>query len=424
MRHILPTIAALLLSVAVLMLANGLLGIFLAVRMTLEAFPVQITGTAMSAYFLGLVVGTQVTGIIIRRVGHIRAFAAFAALTNAAVVCHGLWISAPVWIVLRMLTGLSVSGLYMVIESWLNDRATSATRGRVFSLYMITSFLGLGVGQFLLNLRDPKGLDLFLVAAALFALAVVPMALTRAIHPQPIEHEPFGLRGLLRRSPLGIIGSFGAGLVNGAFYALGPVYALDVGLGTAGASGFMSLTILGGLLLQWPVGHLSDRLDRRRMFQALTLALLVATLAILGLRGRSLPLLLVLAAVYGGLSYTLYPIAVAHANDLLDPPQFVPAAATLLFTWGIGAALGPIGAGALMARVGPAGLFVFVALACIALAIVTQARRRETVPTEEQTPFVAMARTTPVITELDPRALEEEGTPSEPEAATTAEVKP
>jgi MFS family permease len=405
MRTILVSIAALLLGVAFLLLGNGMLGTLLGLRLAMAETPTPITGLVMSAYFAGLLAGSLTVQRIIGLAGHIRAFSAFASVMSAATLIHIIATDAASWGALRLIQGYSMAGLFMCIESWLNARADNRTRGGVFSLYMIVSFLGLGVGQFLLNLADIEGKDHYLIAGLLFALCLVPVALTRCLHPQAPQGARTRLRHLLRLAPYGIGGCFAAGLVFGGFYALGAVYAINVGLDTAGVSLFMGVTIISGLLFQWPVGHLSDNHDRLAVLSLLLAAVGVVTLAMTVAGGYGLVPLLALAVLFGGLGTTLYPVSVAHVTDHVSSHQLVSTSATLLKVYGVGATLGPLGAAAVMQLVGPQGLFVFMALVCGLTAFVTTLRRRSRVPVEDQEPFVVMPRAAAgVIAKLDPRA--------------------
>lgn len=411
-----PTLTpSIFLAVALLMGGNGLLSIFLSLRMTLEGFATPIIGLVMAAFFVGLAAGAFSAERVIRRVGHIRAFAAFAALATATALLHGLYVSAPGWALLRGLTGFSLAGLYMVLESWLNEHASNRTRGRLFSLYMVVSNLALGLGQLLINLAGPTDMRPLLLAGSLFALCLMPVALTRSTHPGPVAHSPLMIGHLLKQAPLGPIGCFASGLVTGAFLALAPVYGVAEGLGVGQISGLMAVTLLGGLALQWPVGALSDHHSRRMVMAAVAALLAMVSLGMLAVGVRLPALLLALGVLFGGMSYTLYPLSVSHANDFIRDRSFVAASASLLLAWGVGAAAGPAAASLLMAAVGARGLFLFVALVALALALIASLRRGESVPPEEQTGFVPLPRTTPIITELDPRAEpsgEQQGPPN------------
>ncbi|HET7674837.1 MAG TPA: MFS transporter [Gammaproteobacteria bacterium] len=404
MRGTLFALSALFLAVLTLMLGSGLLGSLLSLRLTLMGYGSGITGMVMSGYYAGLVGGSFVAPAIVRRAGHIRAFAAFAAVNTIVVLLHSLFPEALAWGLLRLVNGLSMMGLYMVVESWLNERADSSIRGRVFSVYMTTTFLGLGAGQFLLR-ANGQGQTLFTIAAILFAASLIPVTLTRAVHPQPVKNVRVRIGRLIKVAPFGVWGCLGAGLANGAFYSLGPAFGIHEGLSVDQVAWLMGVTILSGLVLQWPVGMLSDRFDRLRMLGALSFAVAAASGAIIVIGGSPLLALLIAAAIFGGLTFTTYPVAVAHANDHIDAGEVVPASAALILSYGVGAAVGPMGAAWTMAAIGPRGLFLFIAVISCAVGIaVFVAPRRAPVPPEEQAPFVAMPRTSAVIAQLDPRA--------------------
>ncbi|MEA5445867.1 MFS transporter [Gammaproteobacteria bacterium AB-CW1] len=410
MRHTLLSLAALLFSTFLLLLGSGLLGTLLSLKMGLEGLPDPVIGIIMGGFYAGMMLGGVISYRIIRQVGHIRSFAAFAALSCAAIMVHGLTINPWLWFLLRLINGATMMGMFIVIESWLNERAEPGIRGRVFSFYMVISFLGLGLGQFLLNLADVEGLELYLIAGLLFALCLVPIALSRTVHPQAPEGSRTRLRHLARLAPFGVGGCLVAGLVFGAFYALGAVYATNIGLDTAGISLLMGVAVLSGLVLQWPVGHLSDFYDRLNVLTLLLalVALLTLALALLGQTGM-VPLLL-LAGLFGGVGATIYPVSVAHVTDYVSQHQLVSTSATLIKTYGVGATLGPLLGALFMAVLGPEGLFFFMSVVCaVAATLIAVRRKPAAVAVEDQEPFVAMPRTgSTLISEMDPRTESDE----------------
>lgn len=408
---------ALFTSVFALMLGSGLQGTLLSLRMTVEGMPKYLTGLVMSCFYAGLILGSFICPKLVRRVGHIRAFAAFGALNTAAALLHALHVSALTWGALRVVTGFSMMGLYMVVESWLNERSEPSTRGRVFSLYMSLTFFGLGLGQFMLNLGRIEGQGLFILTGVFFALCLVPISLTRAVHPELPEVTYFSSRRLFADAPFSIIGCTVAGLNAGAFYSLAPIFAHEMGFSSARVAQYMGVAIISGLVLQWPVGTLSDKLPRRRVLAVLSLGVAAASLATVNLAERSPELLLVLAALYGGVAFTLYPVAIAHANDHIAPSDMVPASAALILFYGCGAFAGPISASALMSAVGPSGVYLFIALCTLLLG--TSAwfyREKAKVPTAEQAHCIPVPRTSPVASVLDPRGESEEDS-SPPQSA-------
>src|SRR5690606_5669614 len=304
-------------------------------------------------YFVGYVVGTYACPKIVMSAGHVRAFSAFAATAASAVLLHPLLLDPIVWALLRFVTGACVVGLYMVIESWLNERSTNEARGRVFALYQVISLVAMAGGQYRILVGSASISTAFIIAGALLSIGLVPVVLTRVPHPAPISSVHLNLGKLWRISPLGVGGTGVAGLANGAFFALGPVFAQRVGLETAAVALFMSVVLLGGVALQWPIGHASDRWDRRTVilvvsvfgaaFAALATWLLERT--VVGMLGSML--------LYGGAAFSLYPLCVAHSNDYADVSEFVATARGLLLVYGIGAAVGPLVAGPLIQFIGP-----------------------------------------------------------------------
>ena len=271
---------------------------------------------------------------------------------------------------------------------------------------MITIYLAQGGGQFLLNLEGDSQFTLFIIASILFSLALVPVAITRVQAPAPIKPSRLRLKELYGVSPLGISGAFACGIMLGGFYGLAPLFAHQTGLGFDGAARFMAAAIVGGLALQWPMGRLSDRFDRRTVFGGLALVVAVISVAFLALPDGGEAPLLVLVAVFGGAIFTLYPLCVAHTNDHIASADLVRASGGLLVTYGIGAAIGPLAAAGLISLIGPFGLFAFTGAVALAIAAYTFWRmsQRPAPPAEQQGPFHPVPRTTPASSELDPRA--------------------
>ena len=356
------SVFSLLLSYGLLLLANGLFGTLLGVRSQIEGFGTEVVGLIMAAYFLGLLQGAMRASNIVAAVGHIRAFAAFASVMSVTALLHVVIVDPIVWCVLRFASGFCMAGMIIVTESWLNARSTKRTRGKVMAFYMITNYFSAGCGQFLLTIADPGKFQLFSVASIIFSLALVPVLLTRSTAPKPPQRDPLNLRELWRTSPLGLLGSFCAGMVNASFYSLAPIFALALGFGIGGTSTFMASVIFGGLLLQYPVGHLSDRMDRRVVLTMVVLATSVACVAIVMVSEWNPSWIYLAGAVYGAFSFTVYSLCVAHANDFASTDKLVQTASGLLTAYGFGAFLGPIIAASFMGRLGPEGLFVMSAL--------------------------------------------------------------
>jgi MFS family permease len=409
MRRFLASIIALFASIAILLLGVGLMGSLLSIRLNFEAIDPQIKGLILSAYYIGLVAGSQLADRVIRQAGHIRAFAIFAALCTAVILLKGLFVLPAAWFVLRVIIGFSIAGIYMVVESWLNERADRASRGRVFSLYQITAYVALGTGQFLLHLGDPASAELFMIVGLLFALCLVPVALSRASNPpEPAPHVPMALRQTLTGSPVAAWTCLASGLSGGAVFTLTPVFALRLGLEVSDVATLMACLILGGVVLQWPIGQLSDRFGRRPLILLVGAASAVLAAAIAGF-GAQVPMtaLLIAMAVFGGFSFTFYPLAASQANDIVGAgSDYVAVSAALLFLWGIGAATGPIAAGWAIAWLGGSGLFYYVATLGLITGLVAWLQGADPAPVSQ--PYRTMSRTTVVITELDPRAHEDD----------------
>lgn len=401
-----PTIIILLIGLGLLLIGIGLLGTLLGVRATVASFSNIEIGMIMAGYYVGYVVGTMIAPRLIRSVGHIRAFAAFASVAAATSLTFGLIVHPAVWLALRIVSGLCVVALYMVVESWLNAQSTGPSRGRIFSTYMMSTLVALGAGQFMLLLGDVSQLTLFALAAIAISLGVVPVAVTRVTEPRIEMAVPVGLRQLLAISPLGVAGSFIAGIVSGAFWGMAPVFGQRLNLDEIDIAMLMSTTILGGALLQWPIGHLSDKWDRRTVLILTSVATAAAAAAggLIVISGG--PGLVIASGIYGGLMFALYGISVAHANDHLHHEQVLEATRGLLLIYGVGAFCGPLLSGATMQLVGPVGLPAISAASALLLALfgVYRVTRSAAPLREEQTEYVAMARTTPLALEMHPDA--------------------
>ena len=404
----LRSVFSLLLGAGLMALGVGLVGMALPIRMGLEMVSPQIAGYVMSAYYAGFVAGSFMAQRIIGQVGHIRAFAAFAAILTAAVMVHALIFNIPVWGLMRAAVGFCMAGLYAVIESWLNVRSPNELRGRVLSMYTLTIYISSGVGQLAINLDENAGVQLFVLGALLTALSLVPVVLTRVAGPELGNIKTMSLAGLYKASPLGTVVTAGAGLVSGSLYALGAVYGTEIGLSVFENSIFMGAPIIGGFLLQWPIGRLSDKFDRRTVLFGVLMATVGASV-LLGAFSFAQGNFLLLATanlLLGGFLATIYPTAVAHAFDYIDRSQMVAANSGMLLAWAVGATAGPLIASSVMGPVGPSGLFVFIASIAITLAIYTRWRmsRRAAKPADEQSKFVPVPSTSAIAGALDPRA--------------------
>lgn len=407
-KMLLP-IMALLFSVALLLVGQGLLLTLLPLRAQTHGFTPTEIGFTGSAYFIGFVVGCLVVPRIVRRAGHIRTFAALGAVFSAVALVFEMVPQFSTWILLRFCIGACMAGAYMVIESWLNETATPQNRGTVLSLYSMVSFLMIAVGQQLLNLTDELPGNLFSLAAILISLAIIPLSLSRSLAPSPIQNVQINLVQVWHLSHIGLLGAIIAGLVTGSFWALAPVFARGMGLETAQLTLFISAAVLGGALLQLPLGRLSDHVDRRQVVFYMTLAGAALSVLIVIAANYShvshWPLIL-LSALWGGCTMTIYAICLAHANDNASAESFVMVGTAMLLAFGLSSAVGAPLASLLMTWIGPPGLFVFFAICLLVFGFTISIRRRTHVlpPKEEvETPFQVIAETSPMALELDPR---------------------
>lgn len=390
MKHALTPVAALLIGVAILLSGQGLQGTLLPVRAGIEEFATVSIGIMGAAYFLGFTLGCLSGGDLVKRVGHVRVFLAMTALGSAAPLVHGLILNPVAWSLLRMLAGFCFAVLYVVIESWLNERSTNDNRGIVFSTYVMISLSVLAAGQMMTLLYDPSGLELFVIASILVSLGAIPVALSTSPSPEQPGNVELNLRRLIQISPAGAAGCLATGLANGAFWSLAPVFTAAVSSNTSLAAWFMTSAVIGGALSQWPLGYVSDKVGRRKVLVAAAL-FGVAIAAVIVTVGENLSFMAVnlLGAAWGAVAFPLYAIAVAHANDYAEIDEYVMVSSGLLLMYGIGAIIGPFIASMLMAVFGAVGLYGFTAGVHIILGLYVVHRivRRTSTPAEHHISF-------------------------------------
>jgi len=411
MRSILLSIAALLLSVALLLLGSGLQGTLLGIRGAIEAFSPTFIGLIMTAYYVGFAAGCFWGARMIERVGHIRAFAAFASLASAATIIFPVIVEPYSWLALRVLAGYCFAILYMAIESWLNDRIPNESRGRLLAVYMIVNLGSIAGAQQLLNLADPGGFVLFVLSSVLVSLALVPVSLTASSAPTAVPTDRMSLGELYTNSPLAVVGAFAIGLANGAMWGLIPLASIQTGYTTADIATFMSVVVLGGVALQWPVGRLSDMLDRRHVIIMAATVMCAVSVALYIFASGDRNIALALAFILGGMNLVIYPLCAAHINDRITQEDVIQANAALLLVLGVGAASGPLIGGLVMDGFGPLSLYLYMAgvAGLFVLFALYRLRVSEPVPESEQVAFepVTPAPTTPVMDpRIDPEDIE------------------
>ena len=365
-------IGALIIATSAIQLANGFFGTFISLRVAIESFDATMAGLVLSSYFVGFTLGAVRCGRIIERVGHIRAYAAFAGLVAAATAFMPLLVGPIPWMVLRAIVGFGCAGVFVTTESWLSVKAQPSDRGRVFAIYMVGTFLALAAGQLLIGRVEIETAAPFNAIVAMFALALVIVSTARVEPPQISVAAALPYGQLSRAAPVAVIGCILSGVITGAFYALVPAWMQGEDIARETIALFMLAAVLGGLAFQIPVGRLSDRFDRRVVLAALGLGFAIIAIAMVVLPG-ALPVVLPAAALLGGFMSTLYPVCVAHAHDRMPADRVVAVSGRLLLVSGFGSVLGPLVGAVLMARFDINGVLYFMAAAALLLALVAGA---------------------------------------------------
>ncbi|MFW6093015.1 MAG: MFS transporter [Pseudomonadota bacterium] len=424
MAHTLVRVSTLLFAVAILLTGHGLQLTLLPMRAEALGWSSGAIGATGSAYFAGFVVGCLVIPSIVAQVAHIRTFMVMAAIATIALLGAGMFDHVPAWLVLRFATGFAFAGLYMVMESWLSEASAPERRGRVLGIYSMISLVAMMVGQTFVGLSEPGELKLFMGAACILGLAIIPIGLTRMAAPAPIPRTRFSPRVLLEVSRVAVVSSFFAGLVTGAFWAVGPLVGRGVGLDGAGVGLMMAAAIAGGALVQFPAGRLSDRTDRR--FVLAGMFVLGTVLASLGwLFSEASPGMLYLAMLFiGGMSLPVYPLCIATAGDNSEIP-LIQIASGILIVNSIGSVLGPMLVSLPMAALGVSGFFPFVAVT-MALGAVWAFYRISVVerPRVHEQRFMGVPKTSVVAAELAETAREAELDRSEPSPERVGYARP
>lgn len=392
---------ALLLGMLLLLLGNGLQGTLLGIRGAMEGFDATTMSLVMSGYYVGFLLGSRRATPMIARVGHVRVFAALGSMIAAAFI---LYAAAPVvwvWVGLRFVVGFAFAGVYVVAESWLNEAATNETRGQALSLYMIAQMVGIISAQFVITLADPGGYTLFVVMSVLVSLCFTPILLAAGTAPPYRTTKPMTLRQLFHISPLGCVGTFILGGIYAGIFGMASVFGTEARLSVAEISAFVAAIYFGGLVCQYPIGWISDRMDRRLLITILTSGGAVATLLGMVISGNY-AILLALGFVIGGVANPLYSLIIAYTNDFLDKSDMAAASGGLLFINGLGAITGPLIIGTAMTRFGPNAFFAYIGtlFAMVAAYAIYRSTRRAA-PSVADTSSYA-----PVLPQASPVAME------------------
>jgi MFS family permease len=400
----------LFLGMSFLMLGNGLQGTLVSWRATYEGFTPSMIGWIMTAYYVGFLGGSILTPMLIKGVGHIRVFAALASMASAAILVQILLINPTSWLLMRLLTGFCFAGTYVIVEGWLNAGADNKSRGQILSIYMLISYGGLAAGQFLLKVADPAKYELFLLASILLSFALVPVLISKSQAPEEIDNENMGIRKLARIAPAGVASIFVSSIAQGSMFGMGAVYGVNAGMDIHKIALLMSMFIGIGALAHWPLGWLSDQIDRRLVVVGASCISALLCFYLLQI-DKSHAWFFLLYGLLGGMILPIYSIGVAHTNDRLKPEQMTSASGTIVLLYGIGATLGPISIGYILKIYGNSAYFTYLAAVNIITAIIVlyYIFQREAVPDEEQSDYQIMPKSATVIA-MDAVAQEAEET--------------
>lgn len=422
MTRNLLSVAALLFGTLFLFMGNGLQGILLPVRGNLEGYATTTLGLLGTSWAAGFVIGCLIAPKMVRRVGHVRAFSGFIAIIAIIALVSGIIIDPVWWVILRAVTGFSTAGTSMIIESWLNERANNESRGAIFSLYIGITLLGVVGGQLMIPLEDVRTPVLFMICGIFYCIAMLPTTLSTAASPQPLKAVKLDLPALYRNSPVSCLGILLVGIANGAYGTLGAVFGAGAGLSDTSIAVMMSATIFAGAIMQLPAGRLSDRIDRRYVLAAMSGVAALAGLLIFVLHPSSPVFLIGLVILYGAVANTLYPIAVAHANDFASSEDFVKVSGGLLLLYGIGTVIGPTIGGPVMSVISPHALFLVTALAHLLITgyAIVRSRIRAAIPASDRDAYTTIpTATSPTLTPQS-MSLADRGSNKSPETGDPA----
>lgn len=405
-RNFLPPIF----SLALIMLGQGFFNTFVSIKIANAGYSYSINGLVNSFYYIGMMLGGIYIEKFMTKIGHIRAFAIFASLSAAVICVQSLYFTIMSWMFLRFCTGVCAAGLFIVIESWLLLVSNAKTRGVLLAIYMVALYAAQGLGQFLLNFTSIRSFAPFLVTIFLSCISIVPICLIKSESPQIVkEPSPANIFHICKTSFFGVFGCFISGMVLSAFYSLAPVFAKSSGFSILQVSQIMGFTIFGGLALQWPIGKLSDCIDRLKVLLFVSAALLLISLLLFLEFKMPFACFIILCVLFGGFSFTLYPLSISYTCDRFPHNKIITVTCCMLIVYGLGAILGPLLAPLPMQFISPASLFLYMSVLSLLLIIfgLIQLRKpRKTEASSEE--YVPLPRTTPLAYHLDPRQEEKD----------------
>ncbi len=400
MKRRLRTVWSPIIGVAILTLGNGFFVTLSSLQIKQSGYSTFIVGVVAAAYFVGLLVGAWCSQKLIMRVGHIRAYCVFASLIAMSSLLQGVFVSPWIWIVLRFICGYGLAALFIIIEGWIMARGTPKSRGRMLGIYLFVYYIAQALGQWLLNLPYQNELQAFCLVSVLASLSILPMCMTRFRAPSPHQPEAAAPWQFFNLAPLGLVGGLVAGLLLGVIYAVLPVFFNSLDLGRAAVANLMLITILGGALLQLPIGKLSDIVDRRKLIFFIALALVILSLLLVAFVNDYWALM-GLSFLLGGFSFALYPVCISHVSDYVKQNKMVSAIGAITLVYGLGSALGPLIVPLFMSLLTASGLFIYFVVVCAALAIYTfwRLRQRPTQHHDDKGDFVNTVPVTAVSNE-------------------------
>lgn len=405
MRELLKNTIAPNTSLCIIMLAISFFNTYLSIRISTDGWNNFMTGLVYSAYYAGMMIGGLYIERLMALTGHIRAFAIFAAITAASIIMQSFTTSPIVWMFYRFIAGFACAGLFIVIESWLLLLSTTNTRGTVLSIYMIALYTAQTLGQFLINVAPIQALTPFNLAVLLSILSIIPVCLMRAAAPSLLESEYLNIFYLLKKVPLGFLGDLISGLILSSFYALGPVFGKEIGLSIWQISCLMAITIFGGMALQWPIGFLSDIIERKKILIYISLILCITSLIIYFLKIIPFYALLLILFIYGGFAFTLYPVSISYCCDFFSASGITSVTSAALIVYGVGCIFGPLAAPIVMSMTKPSGLFLYSGILSfiLLLSALYSLYKTPLEPKESKEHYQMIPPTTPTATQLDPR---------------------